>query len=97
MTGKKRATTTRRDRPETLRQARTWETVKGHYEAAGLCEGCAGQAAYGAQLGFAKINPPCDHCSYVVLPLELIARHGIRGQQWLHGHFTKRAGDVPNE
>jgi hypothetical protein len=89
---KKKITTTagkRRDRPESLRQAEIWTTVKNHYLAAGLCDGCAGQAAYGAQLGFRRIKPPCDHCSYIVLPLELVARHGVRGQRWLHGEFTR--------
>jgi hypothetical protein len=96
MASRKTTARTPADRPETVRQARTWETVKGHYEDAGLDGGCAGQAAYGHQLGFAKVNPPCDHCSYIVLPRTLIARHGIRGQQWLHGHFTK-ATERPGE
>lgn len=81
-------TTRRKDRPETIRQARTWETVKGHYQEAGLCEGCAGQAAYGAQLGFAKIKPPCAECAYTRLPAKLIDRHGDRGQRWLEGHWA---------
>lgn len=85
--------TRRKDRPETLRQARTWETVKGHYEDAGLCGGCAGQAAYGHQLGFAKIKPPCAECAYIRLPDVLINRHGDRGQRWLGGHFTKPVND----
>ena len=77
------------DRPETRSQAHTWDRVKTHYEKAGLCGACAAQAAYGHQLGFHKINPPCDHCSYVVLPVDLLKVHGIRGQRWLHGDFTR--------
>lgn len=76
------------DRPETMRQAHTWENVKRRYEAAGLCGGCAGQVAYGHQLGFAKINDPCPACRSVVIPGELIKRHGDRAQRWLAGHWA---------
>lgn len=48
--------------PETMRQAKRWETTKNRYLAAGLCVTCASQAAYGHQLGFARIHPPCDKC-----------------------------------
>lgn len=84
------------DRPETIRQARTFETVKGHYERAGLCGPCAGQAAYGHQMGFAKIKPPCAACALITLPAKLSARHGDRGQLWLQGHWA-RTGEATNE
>jgi hypothetical protein len=52
--------------PETMRQAKRWETVKNRYLAAGLCIKCASQAAYGHQLAFSRIHPPCDDCAAVV-------------------------------
>lgn len=52
--------------PETARQAHTWETVANLYETDGLCRGCAGQAAYGHQLGFSRVHPPCDPCQSIV-------------------------------
>lgn len=76
------------DKPETVRQAATWENVKNHYLAAGLCNGCAGQAAYGHQLGFSRIKDPCDTCKMITLPDKLTARHGDRGQKWLRGHYS---------
>jgi hypothetical protein len=76
------------DRPETVRQAQTWETVKGHYVAAGLDDGCAGQAAYGHQMGFSRVKDPCVTCRTITLPNSLIERHGDRGQRWLDGAFT---------
>lgn len=79
---------TKGDRPETVRQAQTWETVKGHYESAGLCLGCAGQAAYGHQMGFSRVKDPCVLCRLVTLPHRIIKRHGDRGQRWLNGAFT---------
>lgn len=84
----------KRDKPETFRQAATWENVKRRYADAGLCAGCAGQAAYGHQLGFARIKDPCDTCRSVVLPAELTDKHGDRGVQWLAGHFRDTAEEV---
>lgn len=55
-----------KDRPESPGQARCWETVRGKYVAAGLCSGCAAQAAWGHQNGFANIAPPCSGCAPVV-------------------------------
>ena len=60
----KQALTT--EEPESFRQAHTWEVTANHYEADGLCRGCAGQAAYGHQLGFSRIQPPCGPCQSVV-------------------------------
>lgn len=78
----------KRDKPETVRQAGTWENVKRRYADAGLCDGCAGQAAYGHQLGFTRIKDPCRTDAGKTLPRTLIAKHGVRGQQWLNGHFA---------
>ncbi|SKB44229.1 hypothetical protein SAMN05660473_00722 [Arthrobacter sp. 49Tsu3.1M3] len=54
------------DRPETLWQARTFKTMKRHYERLGLCRVCAAQAAWGHQLGFSRINPPCHDCQPII-------------------------------
>lgn len=50
------------DSAETYRQARSFDTNKRHYEALGLCGRCAAQAAWGHQLGFSRIKPPCGGC-----------------------------------
>lgn len=52
--------------PETMSQAHTWVVTANAYEADGLCRGCAGQAAYGHQLGFSRVHPPCDTCQPIV-------------------------------
>jgi hypothetical protein len=90
MPTRKRTRTEKRkgDRPETLRQAQTWEAVKTHYLNAGLCNPCAGQAAYGHQLGFTRIKNPCKPCQKIILPAKLTDRHGDRGQLWLQGRFA---------
>jgi hypothetical protein len=55
---------------ETLRQAQTFETYKGHYVAAGLCFYCAAQAAYGHQHGFPVVEQPRHReCAEVILTL----------------------------
>lgn len=51
-----------KDANETLRQSRTFGTVKGHYLNLGLCGPCAAQAAFGHQIGFSRSNPPCEGC-----------------------------------
>lgn len=53
-------------KPETLAQARRWETTKRRYIGAGLCDKCAAQAAWGHQIGFSRINAPCADCAAVV-------------------------------
>ncbi len=59
--------------PETLRQAQRWDTVKGAYLQVGLCERCAGQAAWGHQIGFSMINPPCEKCVHAVAAFPIAA------------------------
>jgi hypothetical protein len=75
------------DRPETTAQAVYWETIKNRYLAAGLCYSCAVQVAYGHQMSFLRIKPPCDSCRGVAVPELIVSRHGGRGQQWLNGHW----------
>lgn len=63
--GRARPSSARRKvaQPETLRQARTFETFKTAHVHAGLCHTCASQAAYGRQLGFSRVAGPCtDAC-----------------------------------
>lgn len=81
----------KRDKPETPRQAATWENVKNRYAEAGLCNACAGQAAYGHQMGFARVQPPCETDAGKTLPTGLIIKHGDRGQRWLDGHYADPA------
>jgi len=78
-----------KDRPETVRQAQAWTNLKNHYLAAGLCEGCAGQAAYGHQLGFRLAHDPCDACAGITLPMKLLAHNGDRGAAWLRGAYRE--------
>lgn len=53
-------------RPETIDEARRWQTRHNKYVAAGICPRCAGQAAYGHQLGWSNVYPPCSTCWPVV-------------------------------
>lgn len=53
-------------RPETLGQSRTWDCRANEAEAAGLCRRCAGQWAWGLQIGFARAYPPCSRCQEIV-------------------------------
>ena len=48
--------------PETRSEARGWTNRKTDYLTAGLCHACAAQAAYGHQLGFSHLRPPCAGC-----------------------------------
>lgn len=66
-------------RPETLRQARSWQQVLGVYRTAGLCDRCAAQAAYGHAVGFSLIHPPCQGCVPIVARLPLQA---VQGSPW---------------
>ncbi len=59
----------KRQQPEMMRQARRWDAVKLRYLDAGLCDGCAAQAAWGHQDNAGRWNdlhPPCDGCAPVV-------------------------------
>lgn len=65
--------------PETRSQAHTWEVTANRYQAEGLCRGCAGQAAYGHQLGFSRVRPPCAECRPLVAGFP---RSAGRGNPW---------------
>ena len=85
----------RADRPETLREAIRWQTVKNHYVALGLCHVCAAQAAYGHQIGFTRINQPCPDCAGVVAGLPDETANGWRSQSYEKAH--KGAYGLPLE
>jgi len=51
---------------ETPRQARRWQQVYGWYDRAGLCPRCCAQGAWGHQLGFSNVKPPCNPCAVIV-------------------------------
>ncbi len=71
------------DRPETMRTAIAWQTVKNHYVTLGLCHVCAAQAAYGHQVGFTRINQPCPDCAGVVVGFPDGAANGWRSQSYV--------------
>ena len=70
--------TAKMKRPETLSQARTWQRQRDRYGAEGLCGMCAAQAAYGHQLGFTHIEPPCSACSPMVARFSTAKPNGWR-------------------
>ncbi|MCU4298184.1 hypothetical protein D3I60_14070 [Brevibacterium permense] len=61
---------------ETSRQARRWQGVYGWYDRAGLCPRCCAQAAWGHQLGFSNVKPPCLPCSVIVAAFPVTAANG---------------------
>jgi len=63
---------------ETLSQARTHDRYARAYRDAGLCSGCAYQAAYGHQLGFGVVRPPCEGCAATVASLPSGKANGWR-------------------
>lgn len=58
--------TGRIDPPETLRQARRWDSAFTRYTRAGLCPRCASQAAWAGQIGYSRVHPPCEGCAPIV-------------------------------
>lgn len=67
-----------RARPETPSQAATWERVQLNARVAGLCDACAAQFAWGAQLGFTNVHPPCKACRSIVDALPSLRPNGWR-------------------
>jgi hypothetical protein len=53
-------------KPETLRQAERWNVAANRAERLGLCRRCAGQYAWGAQIGFSLSHPPCPACARLI-------------------------------
>jgi hypothetical protein len=85
---------TRRNVPETLAQARLWEMWNRRYKKAGLCYACAAQAAWGHQLGFGSVRPPCTLCTCAVAELPVQKAGGWRGlaTAWSSGPVDLAAG-----
>lgn len=71
------------DPPETMRQARRWDTANVRYTRAGLCTMCASQAAWAGQIGYSRVHPPCEECAPVVAEFQersmsTAGAHGLR-------------------
>ena len=66
------------DRPETLRQAKTWTTNKNRYLKLGLCQHCASQASWGHSIGFSRSLQPCDQCAPVIASFAIARSNGWR-------------------
>lgn len=52
--------------PETPSQAQEWQRAYGWYDRAGLCPRCSAQGAWGVQLGYSNVKPPCNPCAVIV-------------------------------
>lgn len=61
---------------ETPRQAEKWQRVYRWYDRAGLCPRCSAQGAWGHQLGFSNVKPPCLPCSVIVVEFPSPATNG---------------------
>lgn len=68
-----------RQEAESLAQCRVWDRKKKRYLLAGLCDPCAGQAAWGHQVGFGKISNPCRECQPLV---DHFDTPGPEGSKW---------------
>lgn len=62
--------------PETPRQAEKWIRVKSWYDRSGLCARCSSQGAWGHQLGFSNVKPPCHPCAVIVAEFPIPAGNG---------------------
>jgi hypothetical protein len=56
------ARTKKIDRTETFSQAQRFDTNRNTFAKLGFCDTCAAQAAYGRQLGWNQVAPPCARC-----------------------------------
>lgn len=66
------------DPPETLAQARRWDRAHAWYLRAGLCGRCASQMAWGHQIGWGRVHPPCESCLLIIGTFPLIQVNGWR-------------------
>lgn len=62
--------------PETASQAEWWQRVYGWYDRAGLCPRCSSQGAWGHQLGYSNVKPPCNPCAVIVKEFPVPAASG---------------------
>jgi hypothetical protein len=80
----------KRTRPETMNEARSFETVKTHAVEYGLCIHCSSRLAWGHQNGFRELEPPCkeDFEKIQQLPVEkqngwkTVAGRAAAGSSW---------------
>jgi hypothetical protein len=96
-------------KPETMGQARKWQSRMNIYLKLGLCHKCACQAAYGHQLGFAPhehvsrtgnvalegVHPPCDQCQPIVdtFPVEAWGKWRKHPDAFLSGYGRAVSGE----
>jgi hypothetical protein len=66
------------DAPETPGMVAAWERNRNRYKRAGLCDYCGTKAAYGHQLGFARIEPPRVCCAAVMASFPVPKPNGWR-------------------
>ena len=78
--------------PECFTQAAVWEETKAHYVRLGLCQKCAGQAAYGHQIAFAQVEPPCRTCLTIVDSFDLHA-----SKDWRKASKSLRRARLPRQ
>lgn len=69
--------------PETPSQAQEWQRAYGWYDRAGLCPRCSAQGAWGVQLGYSNVKPPCNPCAVIVAEFPAERSNGWRR---LHRH-----------
>ncbi len=66
----------KKNRPETLNEARSFESVKNNALAFGLCLHCSSRLAWGHQNGFSQLEPPCEEDSSLVETLPAKKQNG---------------------
>lgn len=71
----------KREAPETMRQAHTWDANASRYRSAGFCDRCAAQAAWGHSLGFANTQLVGACCRGKPVP----DGRGERAEKWATG------------
>lgn len=85
-------------RPETKGQAQRWDAIKRHaHTLGGLCYPCAVAFAYGTQLGYAQVNPPCPACAAVVASWPVCQLNGWRSLNASHDARASWEGLAPDQ
>jgi hypothetical protein len=75
--------TAKRDRPETVNQAHTWDGNFQRYKRSGFCPRCASQAAWGHQIGWRQTGDVGDCCRGHALPVAVVGQ-GL-AERWVSG------------
>jgi hypothetical protein len=68
----------KRELPESQSQVKEFDRRRRAYREAGLCHACAAQAAFGHQMGFLQVHPPCSSCVPVVMGFPYPAENSWR-------------------